>query len=318
MGSSKKQVSRTHICPFPANLAPVFRAKILDCQLPPLCARIPPLKYSPVLMRSPYQKAVLRNLVVEESSMATTTTAVPAPEAQVPINHFGRIIGVFFSPKETFQSIAQRPSWILPVVLMTVLGCIVGFALNKRVDWREIASKRIEESSRAAQLSAEQKEQQIAMSAKISPAFAYGFGLLGPILLAVIVSGVMLGAYNLLGDASANFKVSMGIVSHAYVVTIVNSLLFLLVLFLKPPGTVNIENPVATNLGAFLPDGTSKTIMALGTAIDLFSFWTIFLIGLGFAAYNPKKLKLGSSISIALAVWAVYQACRLGLTFVFS
>jgi len=246
------------------------------------------------------------------------TTAIPAPEAQAPINHFGRIIGVFFSPKETFESIAKRPSWILPVVLMTVLGCIVGFAMNKKVDWRDVASKRIEESPRAAQLSADQKEQQIAMSAKISPFFAYGFGLLGPILLAVIVGGAMLGAYNLLGGAGANFKVSMGIVSHAYVVSLVSSLLFLLILFLKPPGTIDLENPVAANLGAFLPDGTSKTVMALGTAIDLFSFWVIFLIGLGFSAYNPKKLKLGSSIGIALTVWAVYQACRLGLTFVFS
>jgi Yip1 domain len=246
------------------------------------------------------------------------TTAVPAPEAQVPINHVGRIIGVFFSPKETFQSIARQPSWILPVLLMTVLGLLVAFSMNKRVDWREVASKRIEESPRASQLSAEQKEQQLAMSAKISPAIAYGFGLLGPVLLAVIVGGVMLGAYNLLGGAGANFKVSMGIVSHAYVTSMVSSLLFLLILFLKPPGTVNIENPVAANLGAFLPDGTSKTVMALGTAIDLFSFWTIFLIGLGFAAYNPKKLKLGSSISIALSVWAVYQACRLGLTYIFS
>ena len=246
------------------------------------------------------------------------TTAVPVPEAQEPINHFGRIIGVFFSPKETFESIAKRPSWILPVVLMTLLGCIVGFVMNKRVDWRDVASKRLEESPRTAQLSAEQKEQQIEMSAKISPYFAYGFGLLGPILLAVIVGGAMLGAYNLLGGAGANFNVSMGIVSHAYLVTMVSSLLFLLILFLKPPGTVNLENPVAANLGAFLPDGTSKTVMALGTAIDLFSFWIIFLIGLGFAAYNPKKLKLGSSISIALSVWAVYQAVRLGLTFVFS
>jgi hypothetical protein len=246
------------------------------------------------------------------------TTAVPAPEAQAPINHFGRIIGVFFSPKETFQSIAQRPSWILPVVLMTVLGVIVGFSLNKRVDWREIASKRIEESPRASQLSAEQKEQQIAMGAKISPAIAYAFGLVGPILLVVIVSAVMLGAYNLLGGANANFKVALGIVSHAYLVTVVSSLLFLLVLFLKPPGTVNIENPVAANLGAFLPEGTSKTLMALGTAIDLFSFWIICLIGVGFAAFNPKKLKLGSSISIALAVWALYQAFRLGVTFIFS
>lgn len=246
------------------------------------------------------------------------TTAVPAPEAPAPINHFGRIIGVFFSPKETFQSIAQRPSWILPVVLMTVLGVIVGFSLNKRVDWREIASKRIEESPRASQLSAEQKEQQIAMGAKISPAIAYTFGLVGPILLVVIVGGVMLGGYNLLGGANANYKVALAIVSHAYLVTMVSSLLFLLVLFLKPPGTVNIENPVAANLGAFLPEGTSKTLMALGTAIDLFSFWIICLIGVGFAAFNPKKLKLGSSIGIALAVWAVYQAFRLGVTFIFS
>ena len=246
------------------------------------------------------------------------TTPAPAPEAQEPINHLARIIGVFFSPKSTFQSIGRRPSWILPVVLMTALGGVVGFALNKRMDWREVASKRIEESPRASQLSAEQKEQQVAMSARISPAISYAFGLLGPILLAVIVGGVMLGAYNLLGGAGANFKVSIGIVSHAYFVSIVSSLLFLLILFLKPPGTVDLENPVAANLGAFLPDGTSKVVMALGTAIDIFSFWIICLIGIGFAAFNPKKLKTGGAIGIALAVWAVYEVLRVGVTFIFS
>ena len=97
----------------------------------------------------------------------------------------------------------------------------------------------------------------------------------------------MLGAYNLLGGANASYKVSMAIVSHAYFVSIISSLLFILVLFLKPPGSVDIENPVAANLGAFLPDGTSKVVMALGTAIDLFSFWIICLIGIGFAAFNP-------------------------------
>ena len=250
--------------------------------------------------------------------MATTPVASPAPEAQEPINHFGRIIGVFFSPKPTFQSIARRPSWIAPVLLMTILGCIVGFTLNKRVDWRDVASKRIEESPRASQLSAEQKEQQLAMSAKISPAIAYAIGLLAPIFIAVVVGGVMLGAYNLLAGAGANFKVAMSIVSHAYVVSIISSLLFILILFLKAPGTVDLENPVATNLGAFLPDGTSKTVMALGTAIDLFSFWIICLIGVGFAAFNPKKLKTGSAIGIALVVWAAYEVCRVGLTFVFS
>jgi Yip1 domain len=249
--------------------------------------------------------------------MGTVTTA-PAAEAQPPINHFGRLIGVFFTPKETLASIAERPSWVMPVVVMTVLGIGVGFALNQRVNWRDVASKRIEESSRASQLSPEQKEQQLAMSEKISPAIAYCIGAFVPILLAVIVGGVMLGAFNLLGGANANFKVSMGIVAHAYFVSIISSLLFVLILYLRPPGTVDLENPVAANVAAFLPDGTAKWLVTLGTAIDLFSFWIMILIAIGFAAFNPKKLKFGSAFGIVLSVWAVYEIIRVGFAFIFS
>jgi hypothetical protein len=249
--------------------------------------------------------------------MGTVTTA-PAAEALPPINHFGRLIGVFFTPKETLASIAERPSWVMPVVVMTVLGIGVGFALNQRVNWRDVASKRIEESSRASQLSPEQKEQQLAMSEKISPAIAYCIGAFVPILLAVIVGGVMLGAFNLLGGANANFKVSMGIVAHAYFVSIISSLLFVLILYLRPPGTVDLENPVAANVAAFLPDGTAKWLVTLGTAIDLFSFWIMILIAIGFAAFNPKKLKFGSAFGIVLSVWAVYEIIRVGFAFIFS
>src|SRR6266550_5996588 len=99
--------------------------------------------------------------------MSTTPVIAPeAPQAPGTINHFGRISGAFFSPKATFEDIAKRPSWILPVVLMTVLGASVAFVMNQKVDWRDVASKRIEENSRAANMSAEQKEQQMSMSAK--------------------------------------------------------------------------------------------------------------------------------------------------------
>lgn len=252
--------------------------------------------------------------------MATTTVGMPdpAPAPQGPINHFGRVFGVFFSPKSTFEDIARRPTWVVPVILMTVLGLVVGFVMNQKVDWRDVASKRIEASPRASQLTPEQKEQQLAMSEKISRPIAYGIGLLGPILAVLIVGAVMLLAYNVLGGANANFKVSMAIVSHAYLVTLISSLLFILVLYLRAPGTVDLDNPVATNLGAFMPDGTAKWLERLGSAIDIFSFWVLFLIGLGYAAFNPRKLKLGGSIGIAFAVWAAYEVCRVGLTFIFS
>src|SRR5438445_7968536 len=249
--------------------------------------------------------------------MSTTPVIAPeAPQAPGPINHFGRIIGVFFSPKATFEDIARRPSWIIPAVLMTVLGIVVAFVMNQKVDWRDVASKRIEDSPRAANLSAEQKEQQIAMSAKCSPGAAYAFGALGPIL-AVVVAAVMLLAYNVVGGANAKFSVAMGIVSHAFLVTILSTLFFILILYLKPPGTIDLENPVATNLGAFLPDNTPKVLMALAKSIDIFSVWVLLLISIGFVAVNPKKLK-GKSLSIAISVWAIYVACKMGIASIFS
>jgi len=243
--------------------------------------------------------------------------AAAAPEASGPINHFGRLIGVFFSPKPTFEDIAQRPSWILPVLFMMVLGAVVAFVMNQKVDWRDFASKKIEESPRAANLSPEQKEQQIAMSAKISPAVTWGIGICWPILQALVVAGIMLLAYNVMGGAGARFATSMGIISHAYFPWILYSLLFILILYLKAPGTVDLENPIATNVGAFLPDSTPKALLSLGKSIDIFSIWTLFLISLGFTAANPKKLK-GKAFTIALAVWGVYTAVKMGWAWIFS
>ena len=246
-----------------------------------------------------------------------STTPAIAPEAPDPINQFGRLIGVFFSPKATFEDIALRPSWVIPVVLMTILGLGVAFVMNQKVDWRDVASKRIEESPRAANLTAEQKQQQIEMSAKISPGIAYGFGVAWPILQALIVGGILLLAYNVIGGANARFGASLGITAHAFFPWILYSLLFILILYLKAPGTVDLENPIATNVGAFLPESTPKALMALGKSIDIFSIWSLLLISIGFAAVNPKKLK-GKSLSIVIAVWAVYVALKMGGAWIFS
>lgn len=251
--------------------------------------------------------------------MATTTVGMPdpAPAPHTPVNHFGRIIGTFFSPKATFESIAQQPSWILPVVLAMVVGAVVAFALNQKVDWRDVASKRIEASPRAAQLTPEQKEQQLAMSAKISPAVAWGIGLCWPILQAVVVGAAMLFAFNLIGGAGTKFSNAMGIVAHAYVPWLLYSLLFVVVLYLKEPGTLDLENPVATNVGAFLPEKAPAALMSLGKSIDVFSIWTLFLISIGFTAVNPKKLK-GSALGITVSVWAAYVVVKVGLAWIFS
>ena len=123
---------------------------------------------------------------------------------------------------------------------------------------------------------------------------------------------------DLLGGASLNYRTSLGIVSHAFSPGIISSVLFLLVLYLKPFGTVDLENPVATNVGALLAEGSAKWLQKLGSSLDIFSFWTLYLIALGFAAASPKKLTLGKSLGIAVAVWAIYVLVRVGWALAFS
>jgi len=167
-------------------------------------------------------------------------------------------------------------------------------------------------------MSADQKQQQIEGGAKFTPPFTYAIGLLGPILGVLIISLVMWGAYSLLGGASTNFSTTMGITSHSFLTGLVSSPLFILILYLKPYGTADLDNPVAANLAALLPDESAKWLVALCKSIDLFSFWTLILLAIGFAAVNPKKLKGPKSFTIAFSVWAAYVVCRVGWAFIFS
>jgi len=248
-----------------------------------------------------------------------TMTATPAPEAPgQSISAFGRIFGVLFSPKATFEDIVRKPSWLLPVALGTVLSIIVSFALNQRVNWPDYIRQQIEKSPRASQLSPEQKQQQAEAGAKFTPVFVYIVGTVAPIFIVLLVALLMWGAYSLLGGISTNFGTAMGITSHAFLTGLVSSPLMLLILYLRPYGTVDVDNPVATNLAVILPDDSAKWLVTLCKQIDLFALWTLILLAIGFAAVNPKKLKGAKSFTIAVTVWAVYVVVRVGLAFVSS
>lgn len=249
-----------------------------------------------------------------------TTTSMPAPDAQArpAIGPFARIIGVFFSPKATFEDIVRKPSWVLPVILLTVLSIGVSFSINQRVNWREFMAQQIEKSPQSANMSAEQKEQRIEGGAKFSPIVTWVIGLCGPILFTLIVALFMWGAYNLLGGANTDFATSFAITTHAALTGLVSSPLFILILYLKPPGTVDMENPIATNLAVLLPDDSAKWMVALLKSIDIFTFWTLILLAIGFATTNPKKLKGSKAFTIAFSVWAVYVVLRVGSAWIFS
>jgi hypothetical protein len=246
------------------------------------------------------------------------TIPMPVPEQQASISPMGRVFGVLFSPKRTFEDIVRKPSWLLPFSLFIVFVLLVCVCLNQRVNWREYISQQIEKSPQASQLSAEDKDQRIESGAKLAPTFTYVFGIGAQILVLFAVTLLMWGAFSVLGGAGTDFSTAFAITTHAFMTSLVSTPIFILVLFLKPYGTVDLENPLASNLAAILPDDSAKWLVALCKSVDVFVIWILILLAIGFAAVSPKKLKGAKPFTIAFTVWGVFVLLRVGIAFIFS
>jgi hypothetical protein len=194
----------------------------------------------------------------------------------------------------------------------------VCYALATRVNWREYISQQMDKSPQAAQLSAEQKEQRIDAGVKFTMPFLYAVGVVGPIFGALVFALVFWGAFALMGGASTNFSTAMSISTHAWMTGLISAPLLILVLFLKDPSTIDPNNPLASNIAAVLPDDSAQWLVALCKSFDVFTFWTLILLAIGFACTTPKKLKGAKPYVIAFSVWAVYVVLRVGFAFAFS
>ena len=240
-----------------------------------------------------------------------------SPEAQE-IGSFARLFGVLVNPRPTFESIVRRPSFVLPIALGMVLFIAIVAIFTQRGGWQSFFEKQDARSSRFQQMPQEDQQKTLDAQLKFAPTFGYVEGVVLPILGSVIVATVFLGVFNLTGSSKFGFSVALGIVAYAWTPWIIHGLLSVLILFLKDPTTVDLENLVASNPGAFLSDDAPKWLATLLSSVDIFAIWTMILLAIGFSATNPKKLSFGKALSMVVVVWIFFVLVKVGISSLFS
>jgi len=249
------------------------------------------------------------------------TTPPSAIESTAPqparLSAFGRLTGVLFSPKATFEDIAAKPGFILPIIIIIVLTVAVVAVFGQRVGWRQFMEQQFAKSPQTANLSAEEKEQRMATAVKIAPIIGYVQIIVVPIA-ALIIGAVLMGAFNLIASARITFLQSLSIVSYGWVPGIIGGVIGLILLFIKSPDTIDLEHLVASDVGAFLSGDSPKWLMSLCTSLNLFTFWEIVLMGIGFSAASPKKVSIGKGITIVAVCWAIWTLGKVGWVGAFS
>jgi len=247
--------------------------------------------------------------------MASATLPAETPERS---NSFGRIFGAIFSPKETFQSIVRKPTWLAPVLVLAVFSFSALMLFGHRGGWPAYFERQMASNSRVQQMNAQQRQQALQIQLKFGVPATYVITPIATVLVVLLLAAIFLGIFNGLAGTKVGFKTSMGIVAYAYSPGIISGLLAILVISLKDVTTIDLQNIVASNAGVLLSSTSPRWMVALLGSLDLFSFWYMILMSIGYSAAAPKKLSFGKAFAWIFSVWLVYVLFKVGLTAAFS
>ena len=233
------------------------------------------------------------------------TDAIPAPPAaSIPgpeISAVGRVVGALFSPAETFASIARRPTFLLPLLLWMGLSLGITAVILPKFDWEKMTRDRMEKSGQT--VTDENVQRGVGQAKKFGGVFSYCIAVISPWVVALMTAVVIWGSFKAFGWDST-FKQGLGVTAHAFLPGVLKAVLLLFLVWRQ-----EVVDPQAmgdllrSNLGFLVARDSSKALHSLLLSIDVFSFWSLWLFVIGFAA--AAKIKRGSAAGVIVTLWVI-------------
>jgi hypothetical protein len=227
------------------------------------------------------------------------------------------LIDVFVAPGDAFRAIAARPHFVAPLLMAIGIGLAFSAVWVTRADPVEFMRAQMEESGGAERIPPEQRAAVIQTQAKFFKVFAW----VGPLLFAPLAYAALavlfLFVYRFFYGAEATFAQSLAVVAWCFAAFgLVLNPLILLVMALKDEWSVDPHSVVQASAAAFLDKAaTPKSLYALAGSLDLFSFWLIALLSIGYGAVIRKPAS--TAAWGVVTVWALYVAGKSALAALF-
>lgn len=249
----------------------------------------------------------------------------PAPPSEQPpdgpqMSVGETLIGIFFEPGKTFESLRARPRFLIAGIILTLL--LVGYTtlFFQRVGFERVIRESVEVYPGADQMSPAQKEEQVRVqSHPVVKVINYASPVIG---MAIILAAG--GALYLLGSAlmggRMRFKQALAVYTYSsFPPFVLAQAVNILLLFIKSPDDYDIISAqrrglVQANL-SFLVDAKAAPLLAtvLGS-FDVFSFYGLFLAAIGMRIVG--KMSSGSAWAVVLTIWLIGVVMRIGFSII--
>ena len=224
----------------------------------------------------------------------------------------GRLFGVFYEPGKVFADVAERPRWLVPLIVGILLAVSLTYAISTHIGWDQTIRQAFANNSRVADLPADQREQLIARSTKFASIVGWVGAVIFPPLFVLIVAGILTGIFNGLLGTELKFVQMFAITAYAFLVRGLYNLLLILLLYLKPPEDFNIQVSPFSPAAYMNRQENPKWLMSLAGSLDLFTIWTIVLLAIGFSV-AAKKLSFSKALITIVIPWLVLVVAQMVL-----
>ncbi len=246
--------------------------------------------------------------------MAESSVASPLPEEPIDDSFLSRTVGVFISPGTAFESIVRRPSFLAPLIVVTLATYAVIEAILQKIGAAQIVRQSFETSKRASSMTPDQIAQAVQQGTTITAILMRGAGILAPGISALIIAAVGLFIVNTLLGGRTNFKVAFSVVCYANLVGLIGAVLAIVLVLLGDPEQFNIQNPAPINVGFFLNmRDTSKFLYSLASSFDIFTTWMFILASLGLSIATARKVRTATIFFSYFGLWILWALLKAGL-----
>ena len=209
--------------------------------------------------------------------MADVAFAPPSPS----LSQAERVIDAFVAPSKTFSDIARNASWWLPCILIVLTSMLFSVAAIKKVGVPRMSDNLIATMPKIQDMIASAKPADAQAIHQRFEKQITGQFYSAPVVLILsgfVVAGLFLATANFAFGGTATYKGMLAVFWYSILPIMLISLLVSLLLAMN----VNVEsfrvaNPLGTNVGYYLPEGTSPTLVAFASMIDVFSVWILCL-----------------------------------------
>jgi len=202
---------------------------------------------------------------------------------------FARLIGVLFSPKETFAAIVARPRWLAVMVVTLVKSSAAYYVILSSQDMQDaIVDQQVRAMESRGNVVSDQQIANIERFIGYLPVgYAVGIFVLGP-LFGAAIAGIVTGIFTTLMGGNGTFKQVFAVMNHAGFIPAISALFIagMLAVGAKPIGA----RPPGANLGVFLQMLEETSFLAvLLRSIDMFLLWWMVVLAIGLGVLYKRR-----------------------------